>query len=75
VVAGERRGCSAESLTFNRATSWQQWYRGRDAIARFLTWTTRPGGRGPFRLMPTAGNGQPAFAFYSGPAQMAAPTR
>jgi RNA polymerase sigma-70 factor (ECF subfamily) len=44
---------------------WPQWYRGRDAISAFFSWTIRPGGRGPFRLVPTAANGQRAFAFYS----------
>jgi RNA polymerase sigma-70 factor (ECF subfamily) len=43
---------------------WQDWYRGRDAIRSFFVWTGRPGGHGPFRLLPTAANGQPAFAFY-----------
>lgn len=43
---------------------WREWYRGRDAIAAFFSWTARPGGRGPFRLLPTAANGQPALAFY-----------
>ena len=44
---------------------WRQWYRGRDAIRTFFVWTARPGGHGPFRLVPTAANRQPAFAFYS----------
>ena len=44
---------------------WRQWYRGRNDVARFFTWTTRPGGHAPFRLLPTRANGQPAFAFYS----------
>jgi RNA polymerase sigma-70 factor, ECF subfamily len=43
---------------------WREWYHGRDAIDRFFTWTARPGGSGPFRLVPSAANGQPAFAFY-----------
>jgi RNA polymerase sigma-70 factor (ECF subfamily) len=44
---------------------WPLWYRGRHTIASFFAWTHRPGGHGPFRLLPTAANGQPAFAFYS----------
>jgi RNA polymerase sigma-70 factor (ECF subfamily) len=43
---------------------WPHWYRGREAIGAFFTWTARPGGHAPFRLVPTAANGQPAFAFY-----------
>jgi len=44
---------------------WKQWYRGRTAIAAFFGRTGRPGGHAPFRLVPTAANRQPAFAFYS----------
>jgi RNA polymerase sigma-70 factor (ECF subfamily) len=44
---------------------WKQWYRGRTAIAAFFRRTARPGGHAPFRLVPTAANRQPAFAFYS----------
>ena len=44
---------------------WRQWYRGRTAIATFFAATGRPGGHAPFRLLPTAANGQPSFAFYS----------
>jgi RNA polymerase sigma-70 factor (ECF subfamily) len=44
---------------------WRQWYRGRSAIATFFAATGRPGGHAPFRLLPTAANGQTAFAFYS----------
>jgi RNA polymerase sigma-70 factor (ECF subfamily) len=43
---------------------WRQWYLGPDAIRTFFTWTSRPGGHGPFRLVPTRANRQPAFAFY-----------
>lgn len=43
---------------------WPNWYRGREAVGAFLAWTSRSGSRGPFRLVPTAANGQPAFAFY-----------
>ena len=44
---------------------WRQWYRGRAAIAAFFVFTGRPGGHAPFRIVPTAANRQPAFAFYS----------
>ena len=44
---------------------WTQWYRGRAAIAAFFGRTGRPGGHAPFRLVSTAANRQPAFAFYS----------
>jgi RNA polymerase sigma-70 factor, ECF subfamily len=43
-----------------------EWYRGREAIGRFLAaqWPVL----GPFRLLPTRANGQPAFGLYgSGP--------
>jgi len=41
---------------------WREWYRGREALRTFFAWAWRR--RGPFRLVPTAANGQPAFAFY-----------
>lgn len=44
---------------------WREWYRGREALGRFLAVATRPGGHGPFRLVPIAANGQVAYAFYS----------
>jgi RNA polymerase sigma-70 factor, ECF subfamily len=44
---------------------WPQWYLGRNTIRTFFAWTTRLGGHAPFRLVPTAANCQPAFAFYS----------
>ena len=44
---------------------WKQWYRGRAAITAFFVRTGRSGGHAPFRLVPTASNRQPAFAFYS----------
>jgi RNA polymerase sigma-70 factor, ECF subfamily len=44
---------------------WPHWYRGRAAIGTVFSWTARLGGHGPFRLVPTGANGQPAFAFYS----------
>lgn len=44
---------------------WREWYRGRDALRTFFAFTAQPGGHAPFRLVPTAANGQRAFAFYS----------
>lgn len=44
---------------------WPLWYRGREAVATLIAWTARCGGNGPFRLVPTAANGERAFAFYS----------
>jgi len=44
---------------------WREWYRGLEAIRAFFVWAWRPGGHGPFRLVPIAANGQPGFAFYS----------
>jgi RNA polymerase sigma-70 factor, ECF subfamily len=42
---------------------WQQWYAGREAIRSFFAWAwTTCGG---LRLVPTAANGQPAFAVYT----------
>lgn len=43
---------------------WSEWYQGRDAVARFFAHVCRAGGNGPFHLVPTAANRQPAFAFY-----------
>ncbi len=43
---------------------WPQWFRGREAVARFFVFACRPEGHGPFRLLPTAANRQPAFAIY-----------
>jgi RNA polymerase sigma-70 factor (ECF subfamily) len=45
---------------------WPHWYAGRDAIGAFFAWAWRPAGAGPFRLVPTAANCQPAFAAYGG---------
>lgn len=54
----------AEEAVFSMPP-WPQWYQGREAIGALFSWTARPGGNGPFRLVPTGANGQPAFAFYS----------
>ncbi len=43
---------------------WRQWYVGREAIRAFFAWAWRAAGGGPFRLVPTAANRQPAFALY-----------
>lgn len=47
---------------------WPHWYRGREAIRKLLEWIWRPrtdGNRPPAsRLLPTAANGQPAFALF-----------
>jgi RNA polymerase sigma-70 factor, ECF subfamily len=44
---------------------WPHWYAGQEAIGAFFTWVSRPGGPGPFRLVPTGANRQPAFAAYA----------
>ncbi|HET9001402.1 MAG TPA: sigma-70 family RNA polymerase sigma factor [bacterium] len=41
----------------------REWYRGRGAIRVFFGWAWQ--WYGGFRLIPTAANGQPAFALYS----------
>jgi RNA polymerase sigma-70 factor, ECF subfamily len=41
----------------------REWYRGREAIRAFYGWAWK--WYGGFRLIPTAANGQPAFAVYS----------
>ena len=51
---------------------WPQWYRGRDAIRRFLKWGMREGRR--FRLVATRANGQLAFGQYMWQAEHAAAT-
>jgi RNA polymerase sigma-70 factor (ECF subfamily) len=45
---------------------WPQWYMGREAIGAFFAWAWERHGPGPapFSLVPTAANGQPAFAVY-----------
>ena len=47
---------------------WPHWYRGREAIGKLLTWVwrSRAGSDCPSAslLLPTAANGQPAFAVY-----------
>ena len=43
---------------------WQEWYHGRKAIRAFFAWAWKSMGPGPFRLIATAANRQPAFALY-----------
>ena len=43
---------------------WVEWFRGRDAIARLIG-AQCPIGPGEGLMIPTAANGQPAFALYS----------
>jgi RNA polymerase sigma-70 factor (ECF subfamily) len=42
-----------------------EWYIGPVSIRRLLTYAWRAGGSGGRRLLPTAANGQPAFALYA----------
>jgi RNA polymerase sigma-70 factor (ECF subfamily) len=42
-----------------------QWYLGPAAIRRFLSYAWSAGGPGGRRFLPTAANGQPAFALYA----------
>ena len=42
---------------------YENWYKGRDAIAHHL-FTRCPGGPGDLRLIPIMANGQPGFALY-----------
>ena len=41
----------------------REWYSGREAIRAFFGWAWKL--YGGFRLVPTAANGQPAFAVHS----------
>lgn len=43
---------------------WRQWYVGHGSIRAFLRWAWRPEHGRSQRLVPTAANAQPAFAFY-----------
>jgi RNA polymerase sigma-70 factor (ECF subfamily) len=47
-----------------RMPPWREWYLGRDAIGAFFVWVSRSFASGAFRMLPTAANGQPAFAQY-----------
>src|SRR5262249_17199471 len=40
----------------------REWYRGRAAMCAFFAWAWPAAGGGPFRLVATAANRQPAFA-------------
>lgn len=48
-----------------------EWFSGRDGIAAFLAQQWRI--LGPFRLLPTAANGQPAFGLYGSPNGVSSP--
>jgi RNA polymerase sigma-70 factor, ECF subfamily len=41
-----------------------EWFAGRAAVRGFFTWAWGPTGPGPFRLLPTSANCQPAFGLY-----------
>jgi RNA polymerase sigma-70 factor (ECF subfamily) len=43
---------------------YREWYRGRQAIRGFFAWVWRTSSAGPFLLVPTAANGQRAYAQY-----------
>ena len=42
----------------------EEWYQGRAAIRAFFTWAWSGRCVNPYRLIPTAANGQPAFIHY-----------
>jgi RNA polymerase sigma-70 factor (ECF subfamily) len=42
----------------------QEWFAGRTAVHDFFTCAWGPAGPGPFRLMPTSANAQPAVGLY-----------
>jgi RNA polymerase sigma-70 factor (ECF subfamily) len=55
---------------------WREWYLGREAIRRFFASAFEVAYEGSFRLVPTAANGQPAFAQYTcGPEELDCPKR
>jgi RNA polymerase sigma-70 factor, ECF subfamily len=55
---------------------WREWYDGREAIRMFFSTAFAVAGEGAFRLVPTAANGQPAFAQYTGgPEELDCPRR
>jgi RNA polymerase sigma-70 factor (ECF subfamily) len=41
-----------------------EWFAGRAAVRGFFAWAWGPAGPGPFRLIPTTANAQPAFGLY-----------
>jgi RNA polymerase sigma-70 factor (ECF subfamily) len=44
---------------------WREWYLGREAIRMLFSWAWASAGcHPPFRLVPTAANGQPAYGQY-----------
>src|SRR5215471_10706141 len=42
----------------------RRWFAGRAAVRGFFKWAWGPAGPGPFRLLHTSANGQPAFGLY-----------
>ena len=42
----------------------REWFAGRAAVRGFFAWAWGPEGPGPFRLLQTNANAQPAFALY-----------
>jgi RNA polymerase sigma-70 factor (ECF subfamily) len=41
-----------------------EWFDGRPAVRGFFAWAWGPAGPGPFRLLQTSANAQPAFGVY-----------
>ena len=41
-----------------------EWFAGREAVSGFFAWAWGPEGPGPFRLLQTSANAQPAFGLY-----------
>src|SRR5262249_47072485 len=41
-----------------------EWFAGRAAVRGFFAWAWGPAGPGPFRLLQTRANAQPAFGLY-----------
>jgi RNA polymerase sigma-70 factor (ECF subfamily) len=41
-----------------------EWFAGRAAVRGFFAWAWEPAGPGPFRLLETRANAQPAFGLY-----------
>jgi RNA polymerase sigma-70 factor (ECF subfamily) len=41
-----------------------EWFAGRAAVRGFFAWAWGPAGPGPFRLVETRANTQPAFGLY-----------
>lgn len=53
-----------DDVTLNMPPSFD-WYSGREAVIEFFRWAwSHEAALGPFRLLVTSGNGQPAVALY-----------